>query len=134
MSIGQGSAEPCLDILHHCPNGTKFLSMASYPTPPVPFTWLVIPRTIIYLGSCVLKCWFTAWSRGIRTRFIFGESHIGTEVGKMIYEDFLPAALEDGSFVPAPEPLVVGHGLEYVQKGLEVQKKGVSARKVVITL
>jgi hypothetical protein len=52
----------------------------------------------------------------------------------MVYEDFLPYALTDGSFVAAPEPVVVGKGLEFVQAGLDLQKKGVSAKKVVISL
>lgn len=133
MSIGHGSAELCLDILRHC-HGNKFLSMASYPTPPQPFTSLVIPCTIFYMVPRLLSIWYTAWSRGIRTKFIFGESLIDNEVGKLIYGDFLPAALRDGRFVAAPEPLVVGRGLESVQMAFEVQRKGVSAKKVVVAL
>lgn len=133
MSIGRGAAEACLDVLHHC-HGNKFLSMASYPTPPVLLTWLVVPRTILYFGSRVLRWWYIAWCRGIRTKFIFGESHLVSEVGSLIYEEFLPAALEAGTFVAAPEPLVVGHGLESVQEAFDVQKKGVSAKKVVVKL
>ncbi len=34
----------------------------------------------------------------------------------------------------APEPLVIGKGLEHVQAGFDAQKKGVSARKVVVSL
>ncbi|KAK5113421.1 hypothetical protein LTR85_010849 [Meristemomyces frigidus] len=124
---------PGADVLHHG-QGNNSLSVGSYSTPPVPFTWPVVSCTTLYLGSRVLKVWYTAWSRGIRTKFIFGETLIETEVGKLIYEDFLLAALEDGSFVAAPEPLVVGHGLEDVQKAFDMQKKGVSAKKVVVTL
>jgi NADPH:quinone reductase-like Zn-dependent oxidoreductase len=56
------------------------------------------------------------------------------EVGKVIYEDFLPQALADGKYLAAPEPYIVGKGLESVQAGLDAQKKGVSAKKLVITL
>lgn len=133
MSIGHGAAELCLDILHHC-HGNKFLSMASYPTPPNPFTWLVLPRTILYMGPRLLKIWYTSWSRGIGTKFIVGDSLIDNEVGKLIYEDFLPTALEEGRYIAAPEPLLVGHGLESVQMAFDMQKKGVSAKKVVVTL
>ncbi|TVY59517.1 Zinc-binding alcohol dehydrogenase domain-containing protein cipB [Lachnellula cervina] len=56
------------------------------------------------------------------------------EVGKAVYEDFLPQALADGKFVAAPEPYILGKGLENVQAGFNIQKKGVSAQKVVITL
>ena len=41
----------------------------------------------------------------------FGIALKNNEVGKAIYEDDLPAALADGSFVPAPSAKVVGHGL-----------------------
>ena len=34
------------------------------------------------------------------------------EVGKVVYEDFLPKALEQNKFLPAPDPQVVGKGLE----------------------
>ncbi|GAA5867598.1 hypothetical protein JCM5296_006727 [Sporobolomyces johnsonii] len=56
------------------------------------------------------------------------------EVGTHLYGTFVPAALENGSLKCKPEPLIVGKGLESVQHGLDVQKKGVSAKKVVITL
>lgn len=55
-------------------------------------------------------------------------------VGKAVWEDFLPLALESGSFVPAPEPLVVGTGLETLQKAVDVQREGMSAQKVVVLL
>jgi hypothetical protein len=59
---------------------------------------------------------------------------VANRVGKAMYVDFLPAALEEGSYVAAPEPEVVGRGLEFINKGFEVQKKGVRAKKVVVSL
>jgi hypothetical protein len=56
------------------------------------------------------------------------------ELGAKIFEEFLPKALEAGSYLYAPEPLVVGKGLERIQKAFEVVKKGVSAKKVVVSL
>ena len=56
------------------------------------------------------------------------------EVGKAIYEDFLPTALAQGKYIAAPEPQVVGKGLECVQEAFEISKKGVSAKKVVVSL
>ena len=133
MSIGQGAAEACLDILHEC-KGEKFISMASYPTPPKPYNWFKIPRTILYFGSWFLTHWCTTWSRDIRTKFIVGSSLIDNGIGKMIYEDFLPRALAEGSYTAVPEPHVVGKGLENVQIGFAMLKEGVSAKKLVITL
>lgn len=56
------------------------------------------------------------------------------DVGNAIYRDFLPEALKSGQYKAKPDPKVTGHGLESIQAGFAVQKKGVSASKVVITL
>lgn len=56
------------------------------------------------------------------------------EVAKKIWGSYVPSALKTGSFVPSPKALVVGNGLEEVQKGLDRQKQGVSARKVEVIL
>jgi hypothetical protein len=73
-------------------------------------------------------------SRKIGTKFIFGSSLVENEVSRAIYVDFLPKALVSGRYVAAPDPLIVGRGLEGLFAGLEAQQKGVSARKVVVTL
>lgn len=73
---------------------------------------------------------------GVEAKGVFAIT-IGTqykEVGEAVWQKFLPGALKDGSIKCVPEPLVVGKGLESVQKGLDVQKEGVSAKKVVIEL
>src|SRR5262249_23655731 len=46
----------------------------------------------------------------------------------------LPAAMSDGRFRAAPSPQVVGSGLGDLQHALDIQRAGVSARKVVVTL
>ena len=51
-----------------------------------------------------------------------------------IFDDFLPQALESGSFKAKPDPLVVGTGLEYAQKAIDTAKAGYSAKKVVVSL
>jgi hypothetical protein len=48
--------------------------------------------------------------------------------------DFLPKALAEGIYIAAPDPHVVGKGLEYMQAGFDLQKKGVSAKKMVVSL
>jgi NADPH:quinone reductase-like Zn-dependent oxidoreductase len=55
-------------------------------------------------------------------------------VGDVVWAKWVPEALEKGTLKPVPEPLVVGKGLDAVQKGYEKQKEGVSFRKVVIEL
>jgi hypothetical protein len=72
--------------------------------------------------------------RGVRTKFIWGSDLIANEVGPMIFEAFLPAALAEGRFVAAPSPTVAGTGLAQIPEALERQRLGVSATKLVVTL
>lgn len=72
--------------------------------------------------------------RGVRTKFIFGTTLKANEVSTAVYRDFLPAAPADGRYVAAPPPTVVGTGLGDLQKALDLQRAGVSATKVVVTL
>ena len=130
LAIGTGSAEPCADIVHAC-DGNKFISLASQ---SVSFEQgMTVPLVLRLVASNVAlqaKC----RTRRIRTKSIYGSTLKGNEVGRIIYEDFLPAALATGRYVAAPEPYVVGKGLEHVQTGFDVQRAGVSAKKVVVSL
>ncbi len=138
LAIGTGSAEPCLDVVHAC-QGNKFVAMTSA---PVAFEKLpdgggmslqfvaLIARLVRANASLVLK----SRMRRIRTKFIFGDSLANNEVGGLIYADFLSKALAEGRYIAAPEPSIVGHGLDCIQTGFGVQRRGMSARKVVVTL
>jgi hypothetical protein len=59
-----------------------------------------------------------------------GAPHIGTAV----WHDFMPKALETGKFQAKPDPHVVKGGLSKVQEGMNILRKGVSAKKVVIEI
>jgi NADPH:quinone reductase-like Zn-dependent oxidoreductase len=137
LAIGAGSSKPCLDIVH-ASKGAKFVSLASA---PMSFDRAPIPRKISWLIPIAAQMVATnvsltldAWMKGIKTNFIFATSLMWNEVGRMIYVDFLPSALADGTYKTAPEPLVVGEGLDQILTGLAIQKNGVSAKKVVIKL
>ncbi|TGJ78215.1 hypothetical protein E0Z10_g10553 [Xylaria hypoxylon] len=71
---------------------------------------------------------------GVNLQAVFGLSIKDDETGKAIYEEFLPNALESGSYKPAPEPLVAGQGLESIQAAVDLHRAGVSAQKVVVKL
>lgn len=66
----------------------------------------------------------------VRVTNIFGVN----EITHQFWRDYLTPALEQGKLKCAPESLVVGEGLESLQKALDVQRKGVSAKKVVVKL
>lgn len=67
--------------------------------------------------------------QAIRSSDIFAP---GNEVGPRIWRDYVPGALANGQLIPAPVPAVVGQGLRSVQHGLDAQKRGVSAAKIVV--
>lgn len=71
---------------------------------------------------------------GVTMKRIFGTTLKDNGVGKAIYEDFLPKALESGSFVPSPSPHIVGTGLQAIQEACDEMAKGVSAKKLVVKL
>jgi len=100
-------AKTCIDIVHKL-EGNKFVAVTTpgFPDPP----------------------------EGVQVKLVQGPAIIDNHVGPAIYEAFLPKALKAGSFVPSPEPFVVGKGLDKIQEAVDLQKKGVSAKKIVVLL
>jgi NADPH:quinone reductase-like Zn-dependent oxidoreductase len=138
IAIGTTSAPACVQILGAC-QGNKFVSIAS---PPVSFESLAdtshgrleLPRLVLRLVTSNVALQFKARRRGIRSKYIFGTTLKSNEVSAAIYRDFLPDALAEGRYVAAPKPSVVGHGVGDFQQAMDIQLKGVSAAKVVVTL
>lgn len=56
------------------------------------------------------------------------------DVAEAVWDKFVPDALESGALKPLPAPVVVGKGLESIQKGTDENKKGVSYAKVVVEI
>ena len=138
LAIGAGSARPCLAVVDRC-KGNRFVAIASpavafdtAPTGRRRMKWLIPTLVRVAAGQAALM--IRARRRRIGTKFIWGAALMDNEVGRLIYADFLPAALAERRYVPAPEPMIAGHGLEAIPAALEVQKSGVSARKVVVLL
>jgi len=133
LSCGPNGADACMAILDKC-QGNKFISLAAYPAPEKEPESFVLPRTIFFFASWMISFKGKGLIKGIKSNFIFATSVAYNEVGRAVYVDFLPKALEAGSFVAAPEPHVFGKGVESIPGACEYQKKGVSAKKVVVTL
>jgi hypothetical protein len=67
--------------------------------------------------------------------FIALSLHITTNaVWKAVWGDWVTPALEKGILKCKPNPRVIGQGLEKVQEGVDIQRKKVSATKLVVTL
>lgn len=131
-SIGDGGAEACMAILNKV-QGNKFIAMASFPVLKNPPN-LVFLRTVFHFMSWIFSFKVKGLLTGVKSNFIIGSTISKNEVGNALFRDFLPKALEVGSFIPAPEAVAVGKGLENVQAACEYQQKGVSAKKVVVLL
>lgn len=134
LAIGDGSMEACIEIVA-ATNGRKFISQASLPqpeqSPPKGMSLVSFIAGFLWFSvSTFLKCKM----KGIQYKFIWGDDLMANEVGSAIYEHFLPEALAAGKYMAAPEPHVVGHGLEHIQEALDLVKQGVSAKKVVVTV
>ena len=135
LAIGAGSPELCAAVVRAC-KGSKFVAIATY---PVSFNQ-PLGQKVPMLATLSRFLWSSAsfWLKtrpfGIRSKFVFGSSLVHSDVGRAVYADFLPRALEQGRFVAAPTAQVVGSGLGSIQAALDLQRKGVSAKKVVVTL
>ena len=133
FTVDHGAADACMDILDKC-KGDKFISMASYPLPPMPPKRFLLLSIALYYVFWNISHWIKCRLRHIRSNFIFGLILVDNGVGNAIYEDFLLKALAEGAYIAAPDAYVVGKGLEYIQAALDIQKNGASAKKVVVAL
>ncbi len=66
----------------------------------------------------------------VGARNIFTEKHIAD----WVFRDLLSTSVENQTFVPSPEVELVDGGLYGLQTGLNTLKKGVSGKKIVVTL
>ncbi|KAF2473738.1 putative quinone oxidoreductase [Lindgomyces ingoldianus] len=133
ISIGSGAFKPCIDIMGAC-KGNKFIAQATFDMPPFPKRVLDFLPFIVSMLGTVISGNIKATMKSVRTKIINGSDLVANEVGKAVYEDFLPSALEQQKFIPAPEPQIVGLGLDSVQEAMDLLRKGVSAKKLVVTL
>lgn len=137
LAVAVGSAEPCLRIAHA--TGATRIAMAS---PPVSFyeqprrrgLSLARIRLFLKLGTRTALLQVRSRARGIRATFIWGSAIAGSPVGPTVWGRYLPAALASGSHSLYPEAHIAGRGLPAIQEAIDTLRRGVSARKLVITL
>ena len=133
ISIGPGSLPKCIEILGKC-KGNKFIAQASIDTPAFPKGMMDFPPFLFCMAGTMISSNIKSTMNGVKVKMINGSDLMENEVGPAVWVDFLPKALEQNKFVAAPEPQVVGKGLEHVQEAMDMNKKGVSAKKLVVTL
>ncbi|GKT51118.1 dehydrogenase azaJ [Colletotrichum spaethianum] len=134
IAIGANSLIPCVNIIA-ASKGRKFVAQASVAgpgKPPSSMTGLV--SMIWALTAESVSATVKGKLSGVRSKFIWGSDVMANEVGVAVYQDFLPDAMAQGKFVPAPKAEVIGKGLGSIQEAFGVSYKGVSAKKVVVSL
>jgi hypothetical protein len=103
------SLRPCYSILYQSLPTNKLVSLLPMPDAPEDLNITFARATSIMSGA---------------------HKH----VGEAIWGGYVPAALIEGKLKAVPKPVVIGKGLEVIQDALTIQKKGVSAVKVVVDL
>jgi len=68
--------------------------------------------------------------QNVQAGIIFAVNNVATPC----WRTYVTATLEGGQLQCLPPPLVVGNGLEWVQRGSEMSKAGVSGTKLVVEL
>jgi NADPH:quinone reductase-like Zn-dependent oxidoreductase len=137
VAIGVDSIKPCIDIVAACCKGADkgYVAQMSLNGPPPPEPGVLnLANWLVKVGYAWFSTLVKKSVKGVKVEFIWGSDLYNGPVAEAVYGRFLPAALAQGSFVPAPEPLVVGHGLDKIQEAFEVGRKGVSAKKLVVTV
>ncbi|KAI1380533.1 GroES-like protein [Hypoxylon crocopeplum] len=135
--IGDGFVEACSTVLRLCGSSKKFIAFAGTIIDPDQFgtslrTAAFFVSMILWFGQRALVSCFT----GVCTKFVEGEDicepdNVATQV---VFRDFFPQALASGQIVPALEPLILGKGLDKIQEAIDLQKRSVSAQKIVVLL
>jgi NADPH-dependent curcumin reductase CurA len=136
LAIATGSTGLCLDIVRRS-KGDKFVAIAGGPISLTDVGSGGLVQVLPHLPKMLLNSLADgrkARAAGVTTKFIWGGSLVDNEVGPAVFVNFLPSALAAGRFVAAPTAVIVGTGLKAIEKGFEVQRMGVSAQKVVVSL
>ncbi|CAK7200573.1 hypothetical protein SEUCBS139899_003271 [Sporothrix eucalyptigena] len=136
LAVGDGSVELCMKVLSRIPGSRRFIAMAG--AVMVPDSVSSLRGRLGFIASTMwqnVRTSATGVTSGVQVKFVDTKdlSVPGNAVSK-VFRNFLSEALEARQYVTAPRTRVVGHGLENVQTGMDIQKKGVSAEKVVVTL
>jgi NADPH:quinone reductase-like Zn-dependent oxidoreductase len=139
LSIAAGSTPACIDILAQC-KGRKFVANISSPISfeSLPNGKKMTLPVVLKLAPGLLKSsiqiWFKSQRHKITVKFFDASSMIDNDLSRYIYQDFLGNALAMQTFRPSPPPMIAGSSLHDIQKAFDIQRSGVSAAKVVVTL
>lgn len=137
VAVATGSSEPSVAVA--IATGAKRVALTSpsvsfFDQPRQAGLSLRRLRILTRLVSSNVALQLRCLRHGVRARFVWASTILGNEVGRMLWEGYLPVALAEGRHRPAPRAEVVGSGLDAVQPALDRLRGGVSATKLVVTL
>lgn len=137
-TIGRGAVEVCTGVMrkHDTRLTRKRIAVAGAIIPTEKLTSFAGKGTFLMgmVGGMIRSTGIRLLT-GIDVKFILVDGLVDPKsVVARVYMDFLPHALEQGRFVPAPTPQVVGKGLGKIQDALDLPRKGVSGKKLVVIL
>lgn len=133
LSVGKGSLALCIDIMSQC-QGNKFVVQVSFDIDAFPKTALATVPFIFAFARGAITTRIRLMRKGVELGVCAADELESNELSRKIYQDYLPQALEKKAFIPSPQPRIVGEGLEMIQEAMNLQKKGVSAQKLVVKL
>ncbi|KAF7593589.1 hypothetical protein BBP40_011209 [Aspergillus hancockii] len=137
-AIGHGAVAACTAVMknHDTKLTRKRMAVAGAIIPGDKLTSFVGKGTyLLGMVGGMVKSTGTRLTTGVEAKFIIVNGLVDPEsVVARIYMEFLPQALEQRQFVPAPPPRLVGRGLNKIQEALDLHRKGVSGEKLVVTL
>lgn len=138
VALGEGSMFACIQVVGAATPARKRKFIAQLSVDNIPKAPFANTAALVRWGAGHMyvqaSTWYRAWWHGLGYKFVNGGDVVQDALGDAIFREFLPAALSDGAYHTAPEPMVVGHGLEKIQDAIDMHKKGMSAKKPVVTL
>ncbi|GAM35758.1 zinc binding dehydrogenase [Talaromyces pinophilus] len=66
--------------------------------------------------------------------FAFEPGLADTHIGDFIWRTYVPQAIAEGKLKAKPDPMIIEGGLGKVQEGIDMLRKGVSAKKIVVEI
>ncbi|CAH0055987.1 unnamed protein product [Clonostachys solani] len=134
VSIGKGAAEKCLEVLVKCKAERKHVAMTTFPVPDEEPGFLPVFQIMASFVAWTAAYKLRGLVNGVSSAFVDIEPTIHSGISKYIFTEYLPKALESGSIISAPEVQIVGEGLDKIQEAVDTLRRGVSAKKLIITL
>lgn len=124
MVVGDGDAEKCSSVMANVKCDKKFVFMVSYPMPRSEPKRFATFHMIVCFISWNVRWWVKSKLQEVGSKSVFGSSMVYNEISLALFEQYLSDAMAEGKSVAAPEPCVVGVGLDKDQEASNTQKVG----------